>query len=131
MFGNNGSQASTISTACWSGPQYPNGTVDPGCNSSTTCTPQCLYNLDEDEGEYVDVSAGHPAVLAMMSARLDALRTTIFHPNRSGNNLGVRELEHKQYYNIAVLYPKQKNKLIKKLSCNWPGCGFAILMYLL
>ena len=39
-----------VGVACWMGPQYPNGTDDPGCNSTMTCPNGCLFDLETDPG---------------------------------------------------------------------------------
>jgi hypothetical protein len=36
----------SVNTACWMGPQYPNGTVSPACNSTMHCPTGCLFDLE-------------------------------------------------------------------------------------
>ena len=33
------------------GPQYPNATQDPGCNTTVVCPDGCLYDLETDPWE--------------------------------------------------------------------------------
>ena len=68
------------------GPQYPNGTANPGCNSTMSCPLGCLFNLDEDPTEHVDVAAENPAVLAVIAARLAQLQPTVFSPDRGASS---------------------------------------------
>jgi hypothetical protein len=68
------------------GPQYPNGTDDPGCNSTMVCPNGCLFDLGADPGEYTDVASQNPTELAVIKARLAALQPTIFDPKRTGGN---------------------------------------------
>ena len=35
----------SVGIACWMGPQYPNGTVGPGCNSTMKCPLGCAATL--------------------------------------------------------------------------------------
>ena len=56
MTGNN-------SGGCWMGPNYPNGTVDPGCNTTVACGDTgCLFNVEEDPTEHHDVAKEQPEV---------------------------------------------------------------------
>jgi len=75
-----------VGTACWMGPQYPNGTVDPGCKSTMECPNGCLFNLDADPGEHFDVASVHTDVLAVLAARLAELQPSVFSPVRTGGD---------------------------------------------
>ena len=68
------------------GPQYPNGTVSPACNSTTMVGDGLLYDLDADPGERTNLRESRPAVFGAMSARLGALQPTFFNPNRTGGS---------------------------------------------
>ena len=61
-----------------------NGTHNPGCNSTMTCPDGCLFDLEADPGEYVNVAAAQPAAHAALKARLAALQPSIFAPVRTG-----------------------------------------------
>ena len=75
-----------LAFACHMGPQYPNGTVSPACNSTTMVGDGLLYDLDADPGERTNLRESRPAVFGAMSARLGALQPTFFNPNRTGGS---------------------------------------------
>jgi len=77
-----------VSFACWMGPQYPNGTKDPGCYRDEDCAANggCLYNIKEDPSEYVDHASTNPTKLRELQTRLAELQPTFFNPQRSGGN---------------------------------------------
>ena len=75
-----------IEFACHMGPQYPNGTVSPACNSSTMVGDGLLYDVDADPGEHTNLREVRPAVLQAMSARLEALQPSFFNPDRAGGS---------------------------------------------
>ena len=81
--------------ACWMGPEYPNGTVDPACNSSVLLGNGLLYDLENDPGEYASVAAGNPGPLKAIKARLAALQPTFFNPVRNGGDNETRQLAAK------------------------------------
>ena len=70
--------------ACWMGPRYPNGSADPKCHRSEDCvaTGGCLYSLENDVSEHVDLASSHPQKLSEMQARLAELQPTVFRPDR-------------------------------------------------
>ena len=68
------------------GPQYPNGTVSPGCNATMECAEGCLFNVEQDPTEHVNVAAANPDVLAHIAHRLGELQPTVFNPQRSGGD---------------------------------------------
>lgn len=78
-----------VPTACWMGPQYPNGTDNPGCMREELCasTGGCLYNIKEDPGEHLNLASGNPAKLHELQQRLAALQPTVFEPQRSGGDI--------------------------------------------
>lgn len=82
-----------VGTACWMGPQYPNGTTDPGCNRTETCAENggCLYNIKEDPSEHVDRAAEKPAELEKLKRRLAELQPTLFEPKRVGGDESLPE----------------------------------------
>merc|ERR1712050_484938 len=80
-----------VHTACWMGPEYPNGTVDPGCGRSEACeaTGGCLYNIKEDPSEHVNLADKNPEKLHELQARLAELQPTIFSPVRTGGDTSL------------------------------------------
>ena len=55
----------------WTGPQHPNSTAtlkddDPGCGDG------CLFNIEADPTEHVDLAKASPALLANLTAKLNA-----------------------------------------------------------
>ena len=66
--------------AGWFGPTYPNASSpasDPS-KVALNCTVPCLFNVDADPSEYVDIAAQHPDVVKAMQARLAVLREGMF-----------------------------------------------------
>ena len=55
-------EGSMVAFACWMGPRYPNGSVDPHCHRSEDCvaTGGCLYNILADPTEHSNLAASHP-----------------------------------------------------------------------
>ena len=49
-----------------------------------TCPDGCLFDLEADPGEYVNVAAAQAAAHAALKARLAALQPSIFAPVRTG-----------------------------------------------
>ena len=39
----------SVNNACWMGPEYPNGTVSPACNSTMHCPIGCLFDLENGQ----------------------------------------------------------------------------------
>jgi len=77
----------------WSGPVSPNGTqwVDTPYHCGIPSDPVvgkggCLFNVLTDPTEHNDVAADHPDIVAAMYARILALQTTAFSPNRGSND---------------------------------------------
>jgi len=77
-----------VGTACWMGPEYPNGSSNPGCSRSENCkeTGGCLYNIKEDPGEHSNVAASNPKELKQLQTRLETLEGTCFNPKRGGGD---------------------------------------------
>jgi len=84
-------RGTNVNTACWMGPEYPNGSVDPGCSRSEDCqaTRGCLYNIKDDPGEHVNLAASHPQQLKQLQTRLESLDETCFNPKRDGGNASL------------------------------------------
>merc|ERR1712232_148713 len=80
--------AFNVGTACWMGPEYPNGTSNPGCSRQELCkeTGGCLYNIKEDPGEHSNLATSHKQELKQLQTRLEALQGTCFNPVRSGGD---------------------------------------------
>eukprot|EP00037_Helgoeca_nana_P024982 m.268529 g.268529 ORF g.268529 m.268529 type:complete len:230 (+) comp26811_c0_seq1:1591-2280(+) len=74
----------SVGYACWMGPEYPNATVNPGCNATMHCPGGCLFNLDVDPGEHFDVASVNADVVSTLTARLYQLQQTVFSPDRTG-----------------------------------------------
>jgi arylsulfatase A-like enzyme len=59
----------------WTGPKSPNATKvndnDPGCDKEG---PGCLFNIDIDEGEHIDLAMSQPALMANITAQWQALQ---------------------------------------------------------
>jgi hypothetical protein len=70
------------------GPQYPNGTADPGCNVSMAGPHGLLFNLEKDPTEHRNVAAdpANEQVLVAVGARLRELQPTVFSPVRTGGD---------------------------------------------
>ena len=77
------------------GPQYPNNTVDPGCNSTVMIEGGLLYDLETDPGEYENVAEANPGPLKAIKSRLAALQPTFFNPERGGGDNTTRQLAAK------------------------------------
>ena len=77
------------------GPEYPNGTNNPACNSSVPLGDGLLYDLENDPGEYVNVAAQNPGPLKTIKARLAELQPTFFNPVRNGGDNITRNLAAK------------------------------------
>ena len=70
--------------ACFPGPVYPNAT-DPGCHFGGNCDKElggCLFELNSDPTEHIDLAESEGAVLQSMVARLGALQASLFTPDR-------------------------------------------------
>jgi arylsulfatase I/J len=71
--------------ACWMGPHYPNGTMDPGCNTTEHCGDGgCLYNIYQDPTEHHNLAAdsAYADTLKSLQAKLIDANTRFFSPNR-------------------------------------------------
>ena len=70
---------------CWQGPRYPNGTVDPACNTTRECGASgCLYNVTADASEHFDLAldpAFENARVTLLAALAKA-NETIYSPKR-------------------------------------------------
>lgn len=77
-----------IPVACWMGPQYPNGSIDPSCKTVEHCgkTGGCLYNVKTDPTEHHNVAAANPEKLQELKDRLYELQQTVFSPKRTGGD---------------------------------------------
>merc|ERR1712217_24682 len=82
------SKGEEVATACWMGPEYPNGTADPGCHRSEACanTGGCLYNIFDDPSEHVNLAKQNPSKLRELQQRLAELQPTHFSPKRTGGD---------------------------------------------
>ena len=77
-----------VPEAVWTGPLAPNGT-NPGSGRSIDCGEQgCLFRLDTDPTEHVDLNADNATrsqyaqLVTRLSARIEAHRKTVFSPDR-------------------------------------------------
>ena len=74
--------------ACFPGPHYPNAT-DPGCKSGGNCDKKlggCLFELNSDPTEHVDVATTESEAMKTMRARLAELQATLFTPDRGSKD---------------------------------------------
>jgi arylsulfatase I/J len=87
-------------SACWMGPQYPNASGNPGCDSTVNCGDGCLYNLDADPTEHDNVAAApeNKATLTYMQNRLAEMNKGFFSPDRKGGNTAVATNAAKEKY---------------------------------
>ena len=77
-------------SACWMGPQYPNGTGNPGCSTCVKCGEKgCLFNLDVDPTEHHDVRLQYPVIHKYMGERLAGMNNGFFSPDRNGGALSA------------------------------------------
>jgi arylsulfatase B len=69
----------------WSGPTYPNAS-SPGASPDVwaECGAGCLFDLEADAAETTDLAPAHPAVVAALGARLDALEAAFWTNNDTG-----------------------------------------------
>jgi arylsulfatase A-like enzyme len=74
--------------ACWHGPKYPNGSSDPKCHRFEDCVDRggCLYDVENDPSEYLDLAASKPEKLRELQVRLAELQPTIFAPDRGADD---------------------------------------------
>ena len=72
-----------VPEAVWTGPQYPNGTGS-DAGHSLDCGAGCLFNLNDDPTEHVNLnaSAGHVDLIAALNARIEVHQQTVFSPDR-------------------------------------------------
>eukprot|EP01043_Picozoa_sp_COSAG02_P035581 COSAG02_NODE_2557_length_8529_cov_7.615658_7_plen_242_part_00 len=84
-----------VPVACWMGPEYPNGTDNPACNSTVPLGDGLLYDLENDPGEYVNVADQNPDQLKIIKDRLAELQPTFFNPVRGGGDNETRNLAAK------------------------------------
>ena len=71
---------------CWTAQQYPNAS-SPNLsqypwNATVDCSQGCLFNLEVDPNEHVEISGSHPDVVAELTARIRAVNETTFSPDR-------------------------------------------------
>ena len=59
----------------WTGPQHPNGTAD---YTDVGCPDGCLFNLNDDPTEHVDLKDLHPQRFAALKARLLEWGQTVY-----------------------------------------------------
>lgn len=66
------------------GPQYPNKTTDlPDIwNTIADCSEGCLYDLEADPSESVDLAGEKPELLQAMLTRMREINSTVFSPER-------------------------------------------------
>ena len=72
-------QGSQGGKGIWTGPKSPNATKvkdnDPGCDKEG---PGCLFNIETDESEHIDLALSQPALMANLTAQWQALQ--VAHP---------------------------------------------------
>jgi len=69
------------------GPHYPNASTDEvSANFVGHCANGCLFELNSDPLESVDLAAAKPLKLRQLYAKLEKYETTAFNPNRGGVN---------------------------------------------
>eukprot|EP01043_Picozoa_sp_COSAG02_P019393 COSAG02_NODE_932_length_15816_cov_15.913088_2_plen_193_part_00 len=92
-------KGSNVSYACWMGPRYPNGTVDPKCHRSENCVANggCLYNIATDISEHQDLAWEYPSKLRVLQNRLADLQATVFRPDR-GVDTGLADYYAKEIH---------------------------------
>jgi len=68
----------------WQGTQYPNAsTLSWAAEASiATCDPGCLFRLDTDPTEHVDLATSKPQILQRMLSLLKMHNTSVFSPDR-------------------------------------------------
>lgn len=78
----------TFHFAAWTGPEYPNkSSTSFSANNSfwavtANCSAGCLYDLNADPNEHVDVASTHPKMVAKLHSRLLAINSSVFSPAR-------------------------------------------------
>ena len=94
----------------WTGRRHPNATKlqddDPGCGSGEAGSPGCLFDIDKDPTEHVDLAAGRPELLHNLSRKLAAAAATSYQTGDDGF--------HGEYTNCTTL---------KRFVEAWPGFG--------
>eukprot|EP00912_Choanoflagellata_sp_UC4_P000209 UC4_evm2s134 len=77
-------------SACWMGPHYPNNT-NPSCSTTVFCGDGCIFNLDEDPTEHVDLAndTDISAIKAHLQNALADMNKGFFSPKRTGGSLDV------------------------------------------
>eukprot|EP00039_Didymoeca_costata_P020357 m.340990 g.340990 ORF g.340990 m.340990 type:complete len:528 (+) comp19698_c0_seq1:49-1632(+) len=89
--------ASTES-ACYMGPQYPNGTINPGCSQSE-CKDGCLFDIMKDpvEADNLATDSSYADVYKAMQGALTDMNKGFFDPERSGGPNSVPDAAAKAY----------------------------------
>ena len=94
----------------WTGRHHPNATKleddDAGCGTGEAGSPGCLFDIDKDPTEHVDLAASQPGLLANLSAALAAAVATSYQTGDDGY--------HGAYTNCTTL---------KHFAEVWPGFG--------
>ena len=70
----------------WQGPVYPNATTDHNAEvvDQTCGETGCLFNIQDDPSEYVNLAASNPSKLGELMARFVELNKTAFEAPRAG-----------------------------------------------
>ncbi len=72
----------------WQGPVYPNASTadaDPGLD----CSAGCLFDVNLDPTEHNDIAAAHPAIVAKMTARIQALEADFYTNDETGTDVAA------------------------------------------
>jgi hypothetical protein len=86
----------SIDQSGWTGPLYPNASTNwIGGDAVELCTLPanatfagkrgCLFNLDVDPGEHIDLESMYPEVVSEMLEMMDAAERTVYLPNRGSD----------------------------------------------
>jgi hypothetical protein len=80
-----------VEVNCWAGPHSPNASASCGGGGALACgRPDapvrgkrgCLFNVLADPGQHDDVADAHPEIVAALYARLQAVNSTAYSPDR-------------------------------------------------
>ena len=79
-----------VEVNCWAGPHSPNASASCGGGALACGRPDapargkrgCLFNVISDPGQHDDVADAHPEVVAALYARLQAVNSTAYSPDR-------------------------------------------------
>lgn len=80
-----------VQVDCWAGPQSPNASASCGGGALSCGRPDaptragkkgCLFNVIDDPGQHSDVADANPDIVDALYARLQAVNTTAYNPDR-------------------------------------------------